>query len=342
MTCPYRPGNYCEVSPLPDGALLPWGNPPVTCGFIITQHNVTHYFWPRWEERGHGIALLVQRAARILQREREIQGEVDVWIHVADVGRPELPLPLHPSGLTISTVARRRTDAADLFPDYSFGAWPRIGYNYDTSWSEFQSTLVRAGLRPTRRRLRRPAIFVGDATLHPVRQLLLKMTRSSAAARSLIDVRDVPLDAGRAGAPFVPFEALSEWETILDLPGGGWSGRLKLLPLLGRPLIVVLRDAWGWADGAVLQPFVHYRPVNATTDGDWRRATFLFDPDDLFAEVQWCRENPIEAAAMAQRARRHALSAFAEEAIDAQAAHVLRRAMIEAGHASRHISKGEL
>ena len=128
-------------------------------------------------------------------------------------------------------------------------------------------------------------------------------------------------------ARHVPFDELARWSLLLDLPGGGWSGRLKFLPLLGRPLIVVNRAAWGWADGSQLQPFVHYRLVNATTIGSWQQAAYEFDPDDVLREIAWCKEHPHEAAEMAQRAQRHALRAFTDERVDDQAAAVLLRAL---------------
>ena len=73
-----------------------------------------------------------------------------------------------------------------------------------------------------------------------------------------LDVRDVATDAAGgvvdAGAA-VPFADAAQWEVLLDVPGGGWSGRLKFLPLLGRPLVVIDRREWDWISGAVLRPY---------------------------------------------------------------------------------------
>jgi len=312
-----------------DGAVVPWGSPSVVCSFILTNDSMTQLHWAKWPERSLGTALLMRRAHRLALA--HIQAPLHVWVHVADVGRPELPLPVHPFGLTISTVSRHRHSAEDLFPDYSFATWPAIGYDGDAmGWSEFQEALLLAGQRPARRRLQRRALFAGDATLHPARKIILDLARVSAEARRLIDVRDVPRREGSDSALFVPFEQMSGWEYLLDLPGGGWSGRLKFLPLLGRPLIVVERDAWGWGDGHVLRPGAHYRRVNATTTGAWQEASFSFNPEEVLAEVRWCKEHPAEAAAMAQRALEQVRSALTEQEVDAQAARVLGRAIRDA------------
>ena len=122
--------------------------------------------------------------------------------------------------------------------------------------------LVLAGQQPARTRLQPQAFFAGNEEMHPVRAQLRAL---SERAPSQLTVRHVPpydADGPRQFAPaHVPFERLAEWAILLDAPGGGWSGRLKFLPLLQRPLIVLDRAAWGWADGALLEPYVHYRPV---------------------------------------------------------------------------------
>ena len=57
---------------------------------------------------------------------------LDVWVHVADAGWPELPLPINaaPRGVTLETVASSRARAGSLFPDYSLAGWEAIGYDH--------------------------------------------------------------------------------------------------------------------------------------------------------------------------------------------------------------------
>ena len=182
-----------------------------------------------------------------------------------------------------------------------------VGFDADTTTlAEFAQSLVLAGLLPARAPLRPQAFFAGNARWHPVRSLLVNQSRETP---EWLDVRDVATDAAGgvvdAGAA-VPFADAAQWEVLLDVPGGGWSGRLKFLPLLGRPLVVIDRRGTGF--GAVLRPYEHYRPVAATTRGPGNGVDtkYSLDIDDLFAQLAWVRNNAHEAALMAERAARGA------------------------------------
>ena len=333
QTCAYRSGESCAAAILPAGSVAPaellGALPSVIAAFVLTTQNVTQYHWPRWEERSHGTAELVARAhARLPRAVLQRLAPISVWVHVADVGWPELPLPMPPldsRAVTLSTVCRERESSHLLFPDYSFARWPAIGHTRG-SLQEFASGLVLAGSRPATTRLHQRAVFVGDVRMHEVRRVMEEI-----AFERPDDLEVIHVPQRKAGeerhARHVPFDELARWSLLLDLPGGGWSGRLKFLPLLGRPLIVVNRAAWGWADGSQRQPFVHYRLVNATAIGSWQQAAYEFDPDDVLREIAWCKEHPHEAAEMARRAQRHALQAFTDERVDDQAAAVLLRAL---------------
>lgn len=329
--CHYRPHSACHS--LDDRRVThrPGGLPSVTLGFLLSDGNSSQYHWAKWKERSHGTAAIMRRAAAHLDFSH--RRPLDVWVHVADAGYPELPLPMHPSGgLTLETVASSRAAAANLFPDYSFVGWEAIGFGAQQSLRSFTERLLLAGQQPPARPLRPQAIFVGNENMHPVRPQL----RALAAARpNLLDVRHVPpYDADGARqfpSEHVPFEKLAEWSAILDAPGGGWSGRLKFLPLLQRPLLVLDRAAWGWADGAVLEPYTHYRPVRATISGDHVGQRYLLDQHDLLAQLEWCRANPAEAAAMVRRALARALEVFNDDGVDRQALRVLRAAAMERG-----------
>lgn len=97
---------------------------------------------------------------------------LDVWVHVADAGWPELPLPINaaPRGVTLETVASSRAAAGSLFPDYSLAGWEAIGYdNREHSLASFVDTLLLAGQSPTAAPLRPQAVFAGHEGMHPVR-----------------------------------------------------------------------------------------------------------------------------------------------------------------------------
>ena len=346
QACAYRSRESCSTSVLPAGSIAPTellgAIPSVVAAFVLTKDNVTQYHWPHWEERGRGTAELMVRAHARLPRAVLDGPPVSVWVHVADVGWPELPLPRPPPdsrAVTLSTVCREREASGSLFPDYSFAHWPAIDHTHG-SLRDFSLSLVRAGARPTTRSLRPRAVFVGDVRMHEVRRIMQEIAFERPDDLEVIDVP--PSRPGEKRHPrHVPFDELARWSLLLDLPGGGWSGRLKFLPLLGRPLIVVNRAAWGWAEGSQLQPFVHYRLVNATTTGSWQTAAYEFDPDDVIREITWCKEHPRDAAEMAQRAQRQALQAFTDERVDAQAAAVLLRALHDFAGAGHHEVSGK-
>jgi hypothetical protein len=298
---------------------------------MLNDTDVTQYHYAKWEERSLGTATLVQRAHRRIASSLR-RGPLDVWINVADAGYPTLPLPQNPSpsSVTLETVASTREDANLLFPDYSVARWSALGYDGGQPLAEFVASLIRAGARPAPRKLRRTAFWAGNAEMHPVRGRLLELARER--PRDL-EIRHVAPDSMAGARPdgWVSFARLAEWEVLLDVPGGGWSGRLKFLPLLRRPLIVLHRDAWGWADGSVLRPYEHYRPVKGRISGEHAAARYALDEADLWEQLRWCREHKAEAAAMAQRAMRASLAALTDEAVDAQAVRALRRRAVDRG-----------
>jgi len=329
--CVFRQGGACHS--LDDSRVThrPGGLPSVTLAFLLSSRNASQYHYAKWEERSRGTAALMHRAAAQLDFARG--RPLDVWVHVADAGWPELPLPINaaPRGVTLETVASSRAAAASLFPDYSLAGWEAIGYDHrEHSLRSFVETLLLAGQRPTAAPLRPQAVFVGNELMHPVRTQLRSLAQQWPA---WLDVRHVPpYDADGArqySAEHVDFPRLAEWAILLDVPGGGWSGRLKFLPLMQRPLLVLDRAAWGWADGAALEPYAHYRPVRAAIAGSHVGQTYALDTQDLFTQLAWCRDNPRAAAAMAQRALRRTLETLIDEAVDSQAVHVLRSAVAQ-------------
>ena len=225
QVCAYRPSGACHS--LDDARVThrPTGLPSVTLGFLLSSRNASQYHYGKWEERSRGTAALMRRAAAQLDFARD--RPLDVWIHVADAGWPELPLPINaaPRGVTLETVASSRTAASSLFPDYSLAGWEAIGFDHrEHSLASFVDTLLLAGQSPTAAPLRPQAIFVGHEGMHPVRPQLRLLAQQWPA---WLDVRHVPpydSDGARLfSAEHVPFARLAEWAILLDVPGGGWS-----------------------------------------------------------------------------------------------------------------------
>jgi hypothetical protein len=168
QVCAYRPSGACHS--LDDARVThrPTGLPSVTLGFLLSSCNASQYHYAKWEERSRGTAALMRRAATQLDFARD--RPLDLWIHVADAGWPELPLPINaaPRGVTLETVASSRAAAGSLFPDYSLAGWEAIGFDHrEHSLASFVDTLLLAGQSPTAAPLRPQAVFVGHEGMHP-------------------------------------------------------------------------------------------------------------------------------------------------------------------------------
>ena len=116
QVCAFRPDGACHSLDDARATNRPGGLPSVTLGFLLSSRNASQYHYAKWEERSRGTATLMRRAAAQLDF---VRGRpLDVWVHVADAGWPELPLPMHaaPQGVTLETVASSRAAAGALFP----------------------------------------------------------------------------------------------------------------------------------------------------------------------------------------------------------------------------------
>ena len=339
--CDYRADGRCALpdAQLPKSTILPWGNPSATVAFLLTRAEARQLTYAKWEERTAGTVALMRRAHAKLRT--RLKSGLAVWVHVADSGRDQLPLPVHPPwGVTLSDGRRARRGRGRLVSRLLGLRLARRRLRR----RHHEPRRICAVARPRRAAaartpLRPQAFFAGNARWHPVRSLLVNQSREMP---DWLDVRDVATDAAGGvvdAAAAVPFADAAQWEVLLDVPGGGWSGRLKFLPLLGRPLVVIDRREWDWISGAVLRPYEHYRPVAATTRGPGNGVDtkYSLDIDDLFAQLAWVRDNAHEAALMAERARRAVLDALHDDAVDAQAARVLARHAAAAMRSGRRI-----
>ena len=79
-----------------------------------------------------------------------------------------------------------------------------------------------------------------------------------------------------------------EWSCLVDLVGGGYSGRVPLLLHTGRPLLYIERTVRTFYDTPphAIQPWKHYVPI----------ATNLHD---VPTKLQWALDHPRKAEAIA-------------------------------------------
>lgn len=94
---------------------------------------------------------------------------------------------------------------------------------------------------------------------------------------------------------------LTKYKYLIDIGGNGWSGRLKFLLFMRRPLFLVDRNyiEYFYKD---LVPFVHYIPVK-------------MDLSDLLDKYMWAINHPKKTKKIAKRAYKFAVENFTEEKI---------------------------
>jgi len=200
------------------------------------------------------------------------------------------PLLIHTNDQPISTVhdgyrayafctAEGYVDVA--VPDFVFCRWPEVGIDdYDRTCR----ALAEAGEHPAELDV---VGWIGNILSHPVRGVLHQLGLEHP---DLLEIQGVEwvrvpsrtqLDSAAGNARSLPEQA-ARWGALIDVEGGAYSGRLKLLLHSGRPVLIQDRPwhEWFWDE---LVPWENHIPVKR-------------DLSDLVARARWVKENPQEAA----------------------------------------------
>jgi hypothetical protein len=88
----------------------------------------------------------------------------------------------------------------------------------------------------------------------------------------------------------VSLEDHTKYKYLIDLPGQGYSARIKYLLFSRRPLFIVAREYHDWIS-CDIKPWIHYIPVN---DQNFE--------DDLLGKLEWAQQNPTQAQNIADNA----------------------------------------
>jgi len=175
--------------------------------------------------------------------------------------------------------ARRYVDVA--VPDFVFWRWPEVGIN---DFDETCRDIAAAGEHPAERDV---VGWIGNIESHPVRGVLHRLGLEHP---DLLDIRSVEwvrvpsrtqLSASAGNALGLP-EQVRRWGALIDVEGGAYSGRLKLLLHSGRPVLIQDRpwQEWFWDE---LVPWENHIPVKR-------------DLSDLDSRAQWVKDHPEDAA----------------------------------------------
>ena len=175
-------------------------------------------------------------------------------------------------------------------PDFSFADWPEVGIiNYDNTCKEIEE----AGKKPY---IYNKMFWIGNATTNKIREKLVKMGENNENFE-FIGMGWTP--ASKEGqlkrqkaTKYVSLPDHTQYKYLIDVPGVGYSARVKLLLFSGRPLFYVIRSE-NESYFKDLKPFKHYIPVRA-------------DLSDLEEKYQWAEKNPDVARQIAQNALEYA------------------------------------
>ena len=108
---------------------------------------------------------------------------------------------------------------------------------------------------------------------------------------------------------YVSLQDHTKYKYLLDIQGYGWSGRVKFLLWMNRPLFLVDREDKDYYT-EMLQPFVHYIPVKS-------------DLSDLEEKYRWAEDNYEQARKIAQNALEFAKENLTFDAVIEYYANVL-------------------
>jgi hypothetical protein len=170
-------------------------------------------------------------------------------------------------------------------PDFVFCRWPEVGID---DYDETSRAMAGAGADAAELNV---VGWIGNTLSHPIRGVMHKIGQEHP---DVLDVRGVEwvrvpsrlqLDSAAGNALSLP-EQVRLWGSLIDVEGGAYSGRLKLLLHSGRPVLIQDRPwhEWFWNE---LVPWENHIPVQR-------------DLSDLVQAARWVKENPQEAARIGQ------------------------------------------
>ena len=181
----------------------------------------------------------------------------------------------------------KEQDNVILIPDFNFMERPSSGVmGYDETVTE----ICRASKKePENNTL----FWIGNPDSHASRRKLIELSETDRRIEAY-GMGWGDKDQGvNAATKFVSLPNHTKYKYLIDLPGYGWSGRMKFLMFSGRPLFLAEHEYYEyWHEDLI--PFENYIPVKG-------------DLSDLSARIDWAEAHPKECAEIAKNAQEYAL-----------------------------------
>ena len=186
--------------------------------------------------------------------------------------------------------AYRGVEGKYQIPDFSFADWPEVGIiNYDDTCKEIEE----AGKKPY---IYDKLFWIGNASTNRLRERLVKIGKHYENFEFIgMNWTAAPKEGQlkrQEATKYVSLPDHTQYKYLIDVPGRGYSARVKLLLFSGRPLFYVERSESEFYFKE-LKPFEHYIPVKG-------------DLSDLVAQYNWAEEHPEEVQQIAQNALEYA------------------------------------
>ncbi|MCF0232630.1 MAG: hypothetical protein HUJ63_10300, partial [Enterococcus sp.] len=170
-----------------------------------------------------------------------------------------------------------------LIPDPMFNRWVEVGiFDHDTTCRKIEE---KGANKPIYNKM----LWIGNTITNPIRKKLVEEYGQNSNFE-FIAMDWYNVKSNKMGTPtkYISLEDHTKYKYLLDLPGRGWSARVKNLMFSQRPLFLVDREMYDYVY-LKLKKYVHYIPVKA-------------DLSDLEAQYEWAESHPKEAENIAKNA----------------------------------------
>jgi hypothetical protein len=173
-------------------------------------------------------------------------------------------------------------------PDFNFHSWPQVGID---DYEQFVKEIDESGLNAYKMN---KVGWIGCSDTHIIRKKLLEIGDQHKELFDIFDMNWIRENKGNIrleGTRYISTpDLVKQYSMLIDIEGGGYSGRLKHLLWSHRPLLLVDRPHKEFFF-QFLKGWVHYIPVKR-------------DLSDLVEKTKWCLENYDKALMIADNAYR--------------------------------------
>lgn len=227
-----------------------------------------------FQTRNTGILRLFQSAWESMPKE-------DLPEHITEmqICSTDGPFPNAPSNMYF--IADTYENLSKCFPCYISHAWPEAHIpDFTKAVDDIREA---AKIPPSSPK----AFWIGATLTHNTRDKLMQIGDQH---RDIMDTRRY---VWGHSANFVSLPDHTKYKYLIEMQGGGYSGRMKLLMHAKRLLFVQDRPFWDWV-AIDFKPWVHYVPVKN-------------DLSDLVEKIKWADEHPTEVQQIIERCDEYAL-----------------------------------